>query len=50
MDLRDYTTEQLLEEIKRRKQEERKNKVRVVPKPVYEYKFAVLVKKNRMYR
>ena len=50
MDLKDYTTEQLLEEIKRRKQEERKNKVRVVPKPVYEYKFAVLVKKNRMYR
>lgn len=49
MDLRDYTTEQLLEEIKRRKQEERKNKVRVVPKPVYEYKFAVLVKKNKMY-
>ena len=50
MNLKDYTTEQLLEEIKRRKQEERKNKVRVVPKPVYEYKFAVLVKKNRMYR
>lgn len=50
MDLRDYTTEQLLEEIKRRKQEERKNKVRIVPKPVYEYKFAVLVKKNKMYR
>ena len=49
MDLKDYTTEQLLEEIKRRKQEERKNKVRVVPKPVYEYKFAVLVKKNKMY-
>lgn len=49
MDLKDYTTEQLLEEIKRRKQEERKNKVRIVPKPVYEYKFAVLVKKNRMY-
>lgn len=50
MDLKDYTTEQLLEEIKRRKQEERKNKVRIVPKPVYEYKFAVLVKKNKMYR
>lgn len=50
MDLKDYTTEQLLEEIKRRKQEERKNKVRIVPKPVYEYKFAILVKKNRMYR
>jgi hypothetical protein len=49
MDLKDYTTEQLLEEIKRRKQEERKNKVRIVPKPVYEYKFAVLVKKNKMY-
>ena len=49
MNLKDYTTEQLLEEIKRRKQEERKNKVRVVPKPVYEYKFAVLVKKNKMY-
>lgn len=49
MDLKDYTTEQLLEEIKRRKQEERKNKVRVVPKPVYEYKLAVLVKKNKMY-
>ena len=50
MNLEDYTTEQLLEEIKRRKQEEIKNKVRIVPKPVYEYKFAVLVKKNRMYR
>ena len=49
MNLKDYTTEQLLEEIKRRKQEERKNKVRIVPKPVYEYKFAVLVKKNKMY-
>lgn len=50
MDLKDYTTEQLIEEIKRRKQEERKNKVRVATKPVYQYKFAVLVKKNKMYR